>query len=259
MLRVTLLLALLLTACGGGQVAPSPSPNSPPFDPTGAWELGSGSAGGEPIPIVEGHRITLEITGSRVGGTAACNGYGGELIMRDGRLDIGELGMTAMACVDEGVMESEAAYMRALEAVDAMGMDGEELVLGGPDVELRFVSLVPPPTAELVGTTWLLETIVVGDVASEAGGERATLELSADGRLTGSTGCRGFEGSWMEQGDQIVATSLAMTDQACPAELADQDSHVVSVIGDGFLPTIEGDLLTLIDPGSIGLVYRRTD
>jgi hypothetical protein len=30
----------------------------------------------------------------------------------------------------------------------------------------------------------------------------------------------------------------------------------VSVIGDGFIPTIEGDLLTLMDPGGIGLVYR---
>ena len=35
-----------------------------------------------------------------------------------------------------------------------------------------------------------------------------------------------------------------------------QDTHVVSVIGDGFVPTIDGDLLTLTDPGGVGLVYR---
>jgi hypothetical protein len=34
---------------------------------------------------------------------------------------------------------------------------------------------------------------------------------------------------------------------------------VVSVIGDGFVPTLEGDRLTLTDPGSIGLVYRAAD
>ena len=35
-----------------------------------------------------------------------------------------------------------------------------------------------------------------------------------------------------------------------------QDEHVVSVIGDGFVPTIEANLLTLTDPGGVGLVYR---
>jgi hypothetical protein len=30
----------------------------------------------------------------------------------------------------------------------------------------------------------------------------------------------------------------------------------VSVIGDGFIPTIDGELLTLMDPEGIGLVYR---
>lgn len=255
--RVALLLVLLLAACGGQAVTPSPSPV--PFDPIGAWQLTSGRANGQAMPIVDGHRITLEITGSRIGGTAACNDYGGELNVRDGRLEIGELAMTAMACVDEGVMESESAYVRALEAVETMGMEGEELVLGGPDVELRFAALEPPPTADLVGTPWLLETVVVGDIAAAAAREPATLELAADGRLTGSTGCRTFDGTWTERGDQIVATSLAVTDQACTDALADQDGHVVTVIGDGFVPVIEGDLLTLTDPGSVTLVYRRGD
>jgi hypothetical protein len=31
------------------------------------------------------------------------------------------------------------------------------------------------------------------------------------------------------------------------------------VIGDGFFPTIEGQLLTLTDPGGIGLVYRAEE
>ena len=45
----------------------------------------------------------------------------------------------------------------------------------------------------------------------------------------------------------------------CPAGLQQQDSHVVSVIGDGFVPSIEGDLLTLMDPGGVGLVYRASE
>jgi hypothetical protein len=50
-----------------------------------------------------------------------------------------------------------------------------------------------------------------------------------------------------------------MGEAECPAALSEQDSHVVSVIGDGFVPSIEGDLLTLLDPGGVGLVYRAQE
>ena len=56
-----------------------------------------------------------------------------------------------------------------------------------------------------------------------------------------------------------MATTFAMGDVACPAELANQDSHVVSVIGDGFVPSIDGEMLTLVDPGGVGLVYRAAE
>jgi len=98
--------------------------------------------------------------------------------------------------------------------------------------------------------------VFVGDVASAPLGEPATLELDGDGTFRGSTGCGAFTGHWIEQGDQIEAPSLAMDESECPADLRAQDDHVVSVIGDGFVPSIQGDLLTLTDPGGIGLAYR---
>ena len=156
-------------------------------------------------------------------------------------------------------MAAEAAYMAALSRVREIVRDGDDLVARGDGIELRFEALAPPPTAELVDTTWVLETVLVGDVAAAPMGEPATLELSEDGTFTGSTGCRTFSGEWMEQGDQIQAPSWGMDQTTCPAELSDQDGHVVSVIGDGFIPTIDGDLLTLMDPGGIGLVYRAEE
>lgn len=119
--------------------------------------------------------------------------------------------------------------------------------------------IAPPPADDLVDTSWVLETLFVGDVASAALGEPATLELSSGGTFSGSTGCRTFTGTWIEEGEQILATTMSMGEGECPAELAEQDGHVVSVVGDGFVPTIEESLLTLTDPGSIGLVYRPDD
>jgi heat shock protein HslJ len=250
-----LVLALVVAACGGPGATPTPRTE---LDTSGTWQLTSGRTDAGEVPILDDHPITLTITGDEIGGTAACNRYGGRLAVRDGRLTIDNLAMTAMGC--EGpVAASEAAYTGALGMVTTIGREDEELVLSGPAAELRFSQLPPPPTAELVDTTWMLETIFVGDIASAPMGEPATLELRSDGTFGGSTGCRPFDGAWIERGEQIQAHTMAMGDVVCPADLEQQDSHVVSVIGDGFVPTIKGDLLTLIDPGGVGLVYRAQD
>jgi heat shock protein HslJ len=248
-------LVMLVALVGCSAPGASPPPSSDGGDIDGTWRLSSGHSATGELPLVEDHPVTLIVDGSQVGGTAACNSYGARLVTRGSHVAIVELGMTAMGC-EAAVAAVEAAYVAALSHVTSIGLDGDALVLAGTDTELRFARLAAPPTAELVGTVWVLDSLFVGDVAGPPMGERATLELLADGTFTGSTGCRSFSGEWVERGNQIAAPIMSMDGSECPAELSDQDSHVVSVIGDGFVPTIEGGLLTLLDPGSIGLIYR---
>ncbi len=254
MQRTLVALVALLAACSAA--APSPSAGG---DPQGAWVLVSGATNVGELPLVEDHPVTLTIDGSSIGGTAACNGYGGRLEATSGGVQIQDLAWTAMACIPDEVMAAEAAYTRALPAVRAIRREGEQLVLEGAGLELRFDPLPEPPTADLVGVVWKLDTVLQGDVATAPMGEPSTLELRADGTFSGSTGCRPFDGQWIQNGEQLLATTFAMGDVACPAELAEQDSHVVSVIGDGFVPTVEGDRLTLMDAGGQGLVYRASE
>lgn len=257
LLRLALGVAILLAGCGSSGVA-SPDPSDGPFDPQGSWQLTSSSVNDGEVPLVDGHPVTVTIEGSEIGGSAACNHYGGRLAVTAGRLEIDELAMTAMGC-EEALMAVESAYLAALQVVETIGGDGDQLVLAGPGVELRFDRLAELPTAELVDTAWVLDTLFVGDVASLPIGDPATLELRGDGTFVGSTGCRTFSGNWLEHGEQIIAPSFGMDQRECPAELSQQDSHVVSVIGDGFVPSVEGDLLTLTDPGGVGLVYRAEE
>ncbi len=250
-----ILVVFALTACGSTGGTPSTSAN---LDVEGSWQLASGRTDAGEVPILADHPITLTLEGTQIGGRAACNSYGGRVVAGNGGLRLDSLSQTEMAC-EEPAMAAEFAFMTALGLVREIVRDGEELVARGEGVELRFASLPPPPTADLVGTRWVLETVFVGDVASAPMGEPATLELRSDGTFDGSTGCRTFDGAWIERGEQIFAHTMGMNEVECPAALGQQDSHVVSVIGDGFVPTIEGDLLTLIDPGGVGLVYRAQD
>jgi len=173
-------------------------------------------------------------------------------------------------------MAAERAYLDALHAVDTWTRaSAEELVLTGPDVELRFEMLPPVPTAELTVTTWVLEGLVTGTGAdasvssTAAGADEATLGLEPNGTVDATTGCRSFFGEWTETGDEILLATFGVRDDSpnvaadgtttCKEAVVAQENHVLSVLGDGFRAEIDGQRLTLISRDGLGLSYRASE
>jgi heat shock protein HslJ len=251
---------LLLVAVLGVTLASCAGPGEPEepavSDPMGStWQLESGTSDGEPIPILDSHPITLSFTEDGAGGTAACNGYGGSYSISGDTITFSELFQTEMACFPEETMESERRYLEALTRVETISITEETLTLSGDDTELTLAKLPPVPASELTGTVWVLDGLITGDTVSSVSGERATLELFSDGSMLGSTGCRTLNGRYVISGAQVALNELA-AEGDCPAELQEQDDLVVSVLGDGFGVTIEGDTLTITSIGNEGLIYK---
>jgi heat shock protein HslJ len=244
---IGLLLALLTSACGlfGTSV-----------DLDGSWVLVEGSHDGQPIAPPAGSSVTLNIDGTEIGGTSACNHYGGTMERDGGSITIGALSMTEMAC-DEPIMALESAYLAALASVTAATRAGDTLTLTGPGTELAFEIVPPEADAELTGTAWVLESLVSGDAVSSVMGE-ATLTLADDGTLSGSTGCRSFSGDYEADGTTLVIGDLAVDLRACDETNAAQDEAVLAVLGSDPTFTIEGARLSLRDAES-GLDYRAGD
>jgi heat shock protein HslJ len=237
--RALLVLALLtLAGCGGAAAGP---------DVLGDWVLVSG------VPQPVGVPATLVVEEAQVSGTSFCNHYSGSYTLDGEALAIDGLGGTDMGC-DPDVMAAETAYLTALGTADRMARDGDELVLTGPDGSLRFSRQAPVPDRELAGTTWTLDTLVDGEVASSVLGE-AVLELADDGTATGSTGCRGFLGTWQVAGD-VLTLDVARDDIGCPGDVGRQDEHVLAVLDAAPHVAIDGDRLTLTAPDGRALVYR---
>ena len=162
-----------------------------------------------------------------------------------------------MACVDENVMASEAAYLAALATVDRAERAGNSLVLRGPQVELRFALVPPVPDAALIGPVWVLESLIDGDVVSSTAGQ-ATVQLHPDGKLTASTGCRTVTGSYTVSGSHVDVTLDPFDAIGCADEVGNQDTQVLAVLGGGFEVAIAGDSMTL-STGQQGLGYRASD
>lgn len=246
---MTMIAVFALTACLGSDFADSVE---------GSWELETGVHEGDVVPIVTTHPITMTLDSGRIGGTAACNGYGGGYMLSGSDFSIQDgLSVTEMACQPEDVMDSERAFLEALVATNRAELTNEGLVLRGPDTELTFTRLEPVPTSDLLGTVWVLEGLLNGDAvtspASDA--EPSTLELFEDGTFVGSTGCREISGLFEVTGAEVQFTDWGAEGECHPG-LQEQDSRVISALEGGFRVEIDGNRMTTWVPGDEGLLYR---
>lgn len=209
----------------------------------GDWVLRSGSVDGRPLALDADRVVTLRIDGDEVGGTAACNIYGGTIERSGSSIAIGALSMTEMAC-DEATMALESAYLAGLSAVTSADRAGSSLLLEGPNVELTFALDVPEPDAALVGTTWSLESMVTAEAVTSVLGP-ATLVLEEDGTMHGSTGCRDFTARYELSGSDLRVSDLAADPVECEEGIGSQDAHVLETFAGQVRLAIEGNRLSM--------------
>jgi heat shock protein HslJ len=229
--------------------------------PTGDWVLVEGEHEGAEVPIVEGHDITLSIEDERWGGTAACNIYGATVSVDGDRVEIEDLAVTEMACMDDDVMASESAYLAAFAAVERYVAEPDELTLEdeAQDVRLRYEEVPAEPDAAFEDTEWRVESLLEGsgpDASVSSVQGEATLVFWQDGLLVAEDGCRSMEADWEPTDDGVRIGDLGYADVACPPELEPQVEHIREVLDGEVETTLEGGSLRLVGPDGRGLDLR---
>lgn len=246
--------AALMASCGSSEAATAPTVASDVTLEGGTWVLTEGTVGDRPIVVPDGSRITLTAgQDDQVGGSAACNGYGAIADIEGDRVGFTMSGSELMRCADDA-MAAEKDFLEALPRVTTGSRRDGTLHLSGPDVALTFRLSKPVAVEDIIGIAWQLESLVVGDQATPAEA-RVSLLLAEDGTVSGSTGCRQLHGRYDAFGDQINFPEFG-AEGDCPAELEDQDNHIVGVLGDGFRAELQDRELRLTSDGHVGLVYR---
>lgn len=255
LLAFLLALSLLAMACGSDSDAPSGAGTDPLVGTV--WQLSAATLDGVSLALLDSHPVTLTGDGAAVSGVAACNNYGGSYELVGETITIADMFMTEMACFPDEVNLIETTYLGALARVTTITAEQATLVATGEGVELTFSAQVPPADAPLVGTMWLLESIITGDaVSSTVADSASSLSVAADGSISGSTGCNQFNGQ-VDIGDSSFGPAgLATTRMACDEALMLQEQQVVTVLSGGPSFVIAGPSLTLTLADGTGLQYR---
>jgi heat shock protein HslJ len=212
-----MILALLLAACANdGGLEPAADETAiatPPFELAGSeWTLESlnGAA------LAPESNITLTFEADSLGGYSGCNSYGGPYTATAaGGFDAGEIAMTAMACLEQPIMDQEAAFSQALLEATTYSVTDDELRLSNANGEttLVFRRRIPEPMdpVQLQNTDWQLVTV---NGESLLPGRAITLRFGAD-QATGYAGCRSYEADFSAEGDHLSFPMISMVETVC--------------------------------------------
>ncbi len=185
--------------------------------------------------LVSGSEPTIAFSkDGRISGTTGCNQFFGGYTQDGAALTFTGVGMTKMACMADGLMQQEATFVSILNGEAKASLDaGSKLTIMGA-AGVGFVALpvlanaAPGDPALLRGAEWLVEDLNRMGVIDNS---RLTLKFGEDGRVSGSTNCNSFGGTYSVDGSKMTLSPLAMTRKACAAEaLANQEARYTGAL-----------------------------
>ncbi len=214
------------------------------------------------VPIVAGSEPTLTIDGDQWGGTAACNGYGGNVTVdKDANMTVGEFNWTEMGCEPDR-MQSEQAFLTAIMSMTQIQVIGDKLMLTSDTSQLlmlRVGSSSPDENAEIMGIDWQLDTIIEGETArTSLDIKQSTVRFETDGTFRSTGPCLVLTGDFVFNGLELQAGSMAAD---YPDECGGQPGPDDQVI----LPHFESSRVDLADgrltltEGTNSLIYVQGD
>ena len=176
------------------------------------WRLVSYGVSGEQTVTIGENPITL-IFGDdlSLSGSGGCNHYGGSYALMSNNITFSDVFSTEMACMAEGIMTQESAYLSALGSTSFFVQTDKILRIDYADGQLTFERVY-----RLANTSWQL--VSFDDVTPVVAGSQVTLTFGDDIRVSGSGGCNSYGGRYSINEGAIVFSEVVSTLMACVDE-----------------------------------------
>ena len=224
-------LPLVLTACGSsGTPAAAPTAQAPSIaSAKGNWVLTQlkGQA-----PVADTTITATFDAAGQVSGSAGCNTYGLTFAVDGNALKVASPPITTMmACSPDTVMTQERDFLAAMEATRNLVATDTALEL--TDAQGATLLSFKAGIRSLAATSWKVTGVLSGSaVTSLVEGTEATLEIAADGAVSGSATCNRFTGKATLGDDTVSFGPLASTMMACmePAGAMEQEQAFLAAL-----------------------------
>ena len=182
----------------------------------------------------------------RVTGNDGCNAFSGSYELDGSRLTFGPLAGTKKACggpADEVSRDVTAALAR-VRAYELAAENALRLQDAGGETVLSYAASTPG-----VEGSWTVISVLYDDaIRSVVAGADLTADFSADGAISGSTGCNSFRGDYTLEGKRLNVGPLTATEKACPTtEAAEQEAGYLSALESAVRVDQVGAELTLLN------------
>jgi len=187
------------------------------------------------IPVLPGTEVSAAFgPDGKVGGSAGCNGYGGDYSLDGTDLSVSSLVQTLKLCTEpEGIMEQEARFMELLGSAAGCRLENDRLILTDAEGATVLVFTEEEPVA-LPGTSWRLASLFDenGTMTPVISGTNVTLAFDADGRLGGSAGCNSYGAGYTVDGVNLTIEPPIRTEMYCsePPGLMDQEDRYLALL-----------------------------
>lgn len=248
-LNLFTLVAVLATACGGGE------------DSTGdqlvgsAWEMTSVWDGTDLVPANPTTIATLEFAGGTATGSTGCNLFQSPYSITSDSITFGDPALTGSACNPSYVGQG-TAFVQAMQASTRVLLsdDSLELTDAGGATQLRFR---PAGELPLEWVTWQLTWYGGGTAPLE--GAPFSLAFRPDGTLGGIAGCNDYSADYSVDGTELEIGPIARTEKAClkPEGVMSQESEYLDTLQQAraFTTTLVG--LELLDADGTPIAEYR--
>ena len=221
---------------------PASAASSQPSPEGETWRLASLTGLSPDALAASATPVTARFEGGRVAGFSGCNRFTGSYTTEEGRVTIGQLAGTMMAC-EPAAMVIEKAFKQAFSGALRHAVSGDQLSLTS---DSGTVLTFAKDAGRLDGVTWDVTGFNNGRqaVVSPVAGSRLTLRF-ADGAVSGSSGCNTFRAGYVTDGGQITFKPAIATRKACGDGLMEQERQFLAALQSTMTFSIEGDALDM--------------
>ena len=191
-------------------------------------------------------------------GVTGCGRFVGGYGLEGEQLWLGLQPTGNLGCDEAGTLEA-IGFSAALDTVGSWRAGSEA---GSQELldELGAVRLVLVPEAEIDPTgEWFVERYARanGKLAEPDPEVPMSVLLEADGRVSGSTGCRLFEGQYQREGESILIGAVETVGLSCEQPQRRPERRLLAAFAEALQWQREGEVLTLSDAFDQPLLVLR--